>query len=185
MTDPIKYYTFDANNDEVQGPFYSDIVAGAHHYPADSLTTEPLPPQADKAVVAIRDPDGKPIGYQYLDDHRGKKVWHKQNVLGYGVVMDIGPLEDAYTHDEPPSEYHTWNGSAWQLDAQAKYDHDLELAQHLRLSANNLEITPLRNEVMDLRYQGKDTEADQKHGELIQKMADIETRFPLPTPPTP
>lgn len=183
MTDPIKYYTFDANNDEVKGPFYSDIVAGAHHYPSDSLTTEPLPPQADKAVIAVRDPDGKATGYQYTEDHRGKTVWHTSEKLMYGTVIDIGPMDSDWTHDEPPSPYHDWDGSAWQLDAQAQYDYDLEQAQHLRRSANDLEVTPLRNEVMDLRYQGKDTEADEKHDELIQKMADIDARFPLPSAP--
>ncbi len=185
MMDPIKYYTFNIYTDEVEGPFESDIVAGAHHYPSDSLTLEPLPPQADKAVVALRGSGGEPIGYQYVDDHRGKKVWHTQEIGTYGTVLEIGDLETGWTHDEPPTFYHHWNGSAWDLDPLTEYQRALEEAEHFRYSDNVLQITPLRNEVMDLRHRGKDAEADAKHDELIQKMADIETRWPLPTPPAP
>jgi hypothetical protein len=97
--------------------------------------------------------------------------------------MEVGTLEEGWAHDEPPSQHHTWDGDAWTLDSEKEYDNSYEKALHLRESDINSQIQPLRNEVMDLRFMGKDDEADEKHELLLAKIDEINNKYPLPDPP--
>lgn len=185
MTDPIKYYTFKEHTDEVEGPFNSEFVAGNHHYPEDSILVDPLPPKTNYAVIADRNADGVAIGTKYIEDYRYQRVYHKTTKESQDLE-DFGPIPDGYTDKEPPEWfYHVWDDQSndWVQDPQLKYDYDLSEALLNRDAHYAGEVDPLRNEAIDLRHQGDNTLADQKHDEALQKKAAINAKFPLPTPP--
>ena len=180
----MRYHTFDQHSDEVEGPFYADYVAGHHHLPVDSIQDEPLPPKAGHAVIAKRDTDGKAVGTQYVEDHRYKRVYHKETMETQDLE-DLGPVPDGYTDQEPPGwDFHVWDEqqNSWVVDDQKKYNHDLRETLEEREMLYATFVHPLRIQAIDHRFLGDDARADDCHQRALDTKAQIDADNPLPTP---
>jgi len=89
----------------------------------DPLDNKPLIPGFSTQIEPPENKEGFAIifideGWEYIEDHRGKTVYNKQNKLEK-IVDYLGPISNAYTELEPSFYEEEWDGEKWTLSLES------------------------------------------------------------------
>lgn len=150
----MKYWTIDKETREVIGSGDTD----KWNMPRNVLLVEPLAVKEGFAVIANTDLSGT----EYAADHRGKIIFNKANPLESKQVKYLGEIEAGWTLIQPPHQYVIWieELSDWQIDAQAKYEAEVQQVSNTRESLYLQIVDRLNNEArMIRRVEGDESKA--------------------------
>ncbi len=97
------------------------LVAGQALIPKTALKEKPLPEKEGFQVCAILDENKCAVGSEYVEDHRDKMIFDKQDPNKAKLVVTLGVIEDGWTLKEPPTSYHTFSEllDDWELTPEA------------------------------------------------------------------
>ena len=181
------YYTYDKETLVVnQKGISTTRFSALREYPRDALLVKPLEPK-DGFVIRVCDfENGRPTATEYVADHRGKTIYNKAKPLESKQVKYLGDIEEGWTLTQPPHQYVTWSEalSDWQVDAQAKYQAELQQVANTRESLYVQMVDRLNNEAkMIRRVEGDEAKAAEYEAQADAAYLQIRADHPWPKVP--
>lgn len=176
----VKYWTVDQQTNEVStNEQYAKFRGGLDHIPINSLNIEPLPYKEGFAVIALKDFKN----CQYIEDHRGKTIYNKNNCTEIMKVSVLGSIENNWTLKAPLSQFDEWVYGQWVTNNNKKYEHDYSQIDVNRRAKYTKRVRPYLEEAQIKNYQGLKSE----YGTLLDKAAaeriKIQEEEPWPAKP--
>ncbi len=174
----MKYWTIDKETKEVIGSGDTD----KWNMPRNVLLVEPLPPKEGFVVVAVDDLKGT----EYVEEHRGKTVYNKQDSMQSKVVTQLGDIEDGWTLKKPATQFDNWDSQLddWVTDLQAKYEHDYQQVNSIRGSLYSQIVDRLNSEAeMIRRTEGNEAKASDYEAQANAAYIKIREDNPWPEAP--
>lgn len=165
------YYTYNKETLVVNQKGISTTLRQAlPEYPRDALLIKPLPEKEGFVVRVCKFENGRPTATEYVADHRGKTIYNKAKPPKSKQVKDLGDIEVGWTLTQPPHQYVNWNTELndWQVDAQAKYEAELQQVANTRESLYVQMVDRLNNEAKMIRR----VEGDEAKAVAYEEQAD-------------
>ena len=182
------YYPIDPLTQEVLAPVKAEYRGGIYHMPRDALQSEPLPPKQGFAVVAVLNESGKPIDSDYIEDHRGIRVYDESDCTKSYVISELGPVPEGHTLDKPLTVHDERIDGKWVTNESNKYIVEYNQVDNSRRAAYSLIISPLLEEAHIKRTliatPEAIAEADEIEKQALAARIKIQNENPWPTPPT-
>lgn len=162
--------------------YYDTTSANRPYTHAVEATPGTLPPaNALRIAPEFRDGywpcehDGK---WLLVEDHRGKTVYATANATQNEEVKTVGPVEEGYTLQKPPSQWASWNGQAWEdgkppVYVLTKRQVKLALAADGKLSGVLVKVRAL-DEIDAVRINWEDSDSFARDNDFIVWLAQNE-----------
>lgn len=172
----VYYYPVDSKTKEILPPVKAHFRGGLYHIPKNSLRVEPLPHKEGFIVVGVFDEDGKVVGSEYLEDHRGKFIYDENNSNVSEEVKNVGSIKEGYTLDKPSTAFDKRVNGVWVTDLVAKYHKDYQDVNENREFLYNAQTDSLVNEVKKLEIIG--TKANKEEIDLLKsRIKELNTKI--------
>ncbi|MBU2706484.1 hypothetical protein KCM76_10845 [Zooshikella marina] len=176
----IKYWTFDEQTREVRPDInFTTMRGGIAHIPVNALTNEPLTPKTGFAVVVQNDLND----YKYIEDHRGKTVYRKENCLDTHSITESGPIDTSWTEKKPKTDFDEWMLGQWVTNNKKKYEFEYKQAEAQRRSRYTKRVRPLLEEAQIKAYLGMKSEANALLESATKERMKVQQEVPLPSKP--
>ncbi|MGI0119450.1 hypothetical protein [Zooshikella sp. RANM57] len=173
-----KYWTFNEQTGEVNADVYfASMRGGIAHIPVNALKIEPLLTKTGFAVVVLDDL----TGYKYIEDHRGKTVFSKENCLESKLITELGPIDSLWTEKKPKTDFDEWVLNQWVTNNKKKYEFDYQQAEYQRRLRYTKRVRPLLEEAQIKEYLGQKSDADALLERAAKERMKVQQEVPLPS----
>ena len=142
MKQELQYWPICSTTNEVLTGVIPQFRGGIYHIPQNSLRIAPLAPKNGFAVIALEDLSGS----EYIEDHRGKQVWDKNNATKTEIVNELGKIKDEFTDKEPSTQFDEWINNEWTTNESNQYIYKFNQVDNTRRELYTRLVAPFMEE---------------------------------------
>ncbi|MFA0690630.1 hypothetical protein [Vibrio splendidus] len=176
------YWPIDSQTKEVLAAVKANFKGGCWHIDSTALQDEPLSPKKGFAVIAAFDEQGKPIGSEYIEDHRDTIIYDHDDCIKSKVITELGEIKDGWTEQKPATRFDEWISGAWVTNESNQHIAEFNQVDEVRRGLYHQICDPLIAEAQMKRLQGFEIEAIEIEAQAVAARGKIQEENPWPIP---